>query len=181
MCTGLYIPAYNPASISKEGHAWDGSEPLPGCAPHHDPSLHLVLHRKCAWWENPGVPQRRSKWCAAFLRGAHTTAHTASLETHLRKISHPSSEYLKAQSLHREHAWWERPGSPGRRCERCGAFQRLRAHHCGACERCVDTHDHHCAWLGTCIGARNQCMWGPVPRPLLFAAGAAQLQPCPLC
>ncbi|CAL5222262.1 g4600 [Coccomyxa viridis] len=59
----------------------------------------------------------------------------------------------------RERAWWEKPGAPGRRCERCGAFQRLRAHHCAACERCVDTHDHDCAWLGTCIGARNQCMY----------------------
>ena len=61
----------------------------------------------------------------------------------------------------RSCAWWEKPGMPGRRCERCGAFQRLRAHHCAACERCVDTHDHHCLWLGTCIGARNQAMCAP--------------------
>ncbi|CAK0786859.1 hypothetical protein CVIRNUC_010073 [Coccomyxa viridis] len=59
----------------------------------------------------------------------------------------------------RSSAWWETPGMPGRPCERCGAFQRLRAHHCTACERCVDTHDHHCLWLGTCIGARNQAMY----------------------
>lgn len=54
---------------------------------------------------------------------------------------------------------------PGRPCERCGAFQRLRAHHCTACERCVDTHDHHCLWLGTCIGARNQAMCAPPQGP----------------
>jgi hypothetical protein len=54
-------------------------------------------------------------------------------------------------------AWFER-ALPGRLCEWCGAWQRLRAHHCALCDRCVDTYDHHCAWIGTCVGARNRPM-----------------------
>lgn len=38
----------------------------------------------------------------------------------------------ESPSPFRERAWWEKPGAPGRRCERCGAFQRLRAHYCVA-------------------------------------------------
>ncbi|BDA50200.1 probable palmitoyltransferase ERF2 at C-terminar half [Coccomyxa sp. Obi] len=55
-------------------------------------------------------------------------------------------------------AWYER-ACPGRLCEWCGAWQRLRAHHCSLCDRCVDAYDHHCAWIGTCVGARNRPMF----------------------
>ena len=27
--------------------------------------------------------------------------------------------------------------------------------HCRTCRRCVDTKDHHCVWLGTCVGKNN--------------------------
>ena len=43
--------------------------------------------------------------------------------------------------------WWAR-ACPGKWCERCGAWQHLRARHCLACERCVLMYDHHCVWAG---------------------------------
>jgi len=42
-------------------------------------------------------------------------------------------------------------------CVRCGSgrYRPLRTYHCRQCQRCVATFDHHCDFLGTCIGERN--------------------------
>jgi len=41
-------------------------------------------------------------------------------------------------------------------CSRCGMFQPLRTKHCRDCNWCVRTHDHHCPWVGTCVGEYNR-------------------------
>ncbi|KAF4690381.1 hypothetical protein FOZ60_000260 [Perkinsus olseni] len=47
-------------------------------------------------------------------------------------------------------------GIPLRYCKKCEAWQPLRCKHCADCNRCVRTHDHHCVWLGTCVGENNR-------------------------
>ncbi|KAF7458809.1 DHHC zinc finger domain-containing protein [Cryptosporidium felis] len=42
-------------------------------------------------------------------------------------------------------------------CDYCRMYQPLRTKHCSSCERCIRTHDHHCPWLGVCIGEYNRC------------------------
>ena len=32
----------------------------------------------------------------------------------------------------------------------------MRAKHCRICEKCISTYDHHCPWLGNCIGEKNR-------------------------
>lgn len=42
-----------------------------------------------------------------------------------------------------------------RYCQTCNIYRPPRASHCYECENCVLQFDHHCVWLGTCIGKRN--------------------------
>ncbi|KIP03033.1 hypothetical protein PHLGIDRAFT_267793 [Phlebiopsis gigantea 11061_1 CR5-6] len=59
-----------------------------------------------------------------------------------------------------------------RYCNKDGFVKPLRAHHCRACGTCILKYDHHCPWIGQCVGARNHkffvnflqwagvfCMW----------------------
>jgi len=48
-------------------------------------------------------------------------------------------------------------GKDGRECPYCvdPAWQALRTKHCHDCGKCVRRFDHHCGWLGTCVGEAN--------------------------
>ncbi|QRV75536.1 DHHC palmitoyltransferase [Ceratobasidium sp. AG-Ba] len=52
-----------------------------------------------------------------------------------------------------------------RYCKRDRLLKPMRTHHCRLCATCVLQYDHHCPWIGQCVGAFNRkfflifCFW----------------------
>ena len=42
-----------------------------------------------------------------------------------------------------------------KRCTYCTTVKPPRTHHCSQCQRCVVRMDHHCVWIGNCVGLHN--------------------------
>ena len=40
-------------------------------------------------------------------------------------------------------------------CKSCFILRPFRTSHCSICGACVENFDHHCPWLGICIGKNN--------------------------
>lgn len=54
-------------------------------------------------------------------------------------------------------------------CNTCLILRPPRSFHCRICNVCIEVHDHHCPYMGTCIGKRN------IKYFILFLASASIL------
>ncbi len=48
------------------------------------------------------------------------------------------------------------PSQLRKKCPRCMHPKPVRAYHCSKCNRCIFRMDHHCVWIGNCVGYLNQ-------------------------
>ncbi len=50
-------------------------------------------------------------------------------------------------------------GSKWAYCVLCKSHRPPNTAHCSACDACIDGQDHHCVWVGKCIGIRNKVLF----------------------
>jgi len=64
-----------------------------------------------------------------------------------------------------------------RYCTACNLEQPLRTKHCEDCQKCIAQYDHHCPWVGTCIGEKNhlQFWWFLVFQSIQACIGMAKI------
>lgn len=55
-------------------------------------------------------------------------------------------------------------------CGQCNVVQDATVKHCHDCDVCIRELDHHCPWMGKCIGKRN--LWAFYSFEALIAISA---------
>ncbi|KAI0697788.1 DHHC palmitoyltransferase-domain-containing protein [Cytidiella melzeri] len=122
------------------------------------PSLALegsTLHSETRLTEKPGVQDKNAGITDAIppVAAAHARAEHQSPSTPPREMSaHTTNQPMmltrsppKVPILRPEYRY----------CHQEGFLKPMRAHHCRACGTCILKYDHHCPWIGQCVGARN--------------------------
>ena len=44
-------------------------------------------------------------------------------------------------------------------CKVCFTMRNRDIYHCEDCNICIEGYDHHCPWIGKCVGSNNICIF----------------------
>ncbi|ETV74445.1 hypothetical protein, variant 4 [Aphanomyces astaci] len=96
----------------------------------------------CAAWLDPGTV-------------AHDRKYVEEYTTTMQRCLLQEYEGDDASNLARNQGEQPLDERLRRFCHTCHVAQPRRSKHCNVCHRCVLLFDHHCPFLGTCVGRNN--------------------------
>nr|XP_018265517.1 uncharacterized protein I303_01883 [Kwoniella dejecticola CBS 10117]OBR87675.1 hypothetical protein I303_01883 [Kwoniella dejecticola CBS 10117] len=99
--------------------------------------------------EEEGDVLEETRLLQSSERQADGVEHESSSSLHDVSGTHGRSgragRSLMAKSNNGESRW----------CKKCRGWKPDRCHHCRHCEQCILRMDHHCPWVGNCVGYHN--------------------------
>ena len=98
--------------------------------------------------EPEDVEQQASALCEDLLQGLDELP------------SFGAGEWPPQEAVQRAEEFWHAVRMDSRLkhlkvCSTCDVRRPRGCSHCRECDNCVQDYDHHCHWLGNCVGARN--------------------------
>lgn len=107
--------------------------------------MQRVVEMYCSLFREPGT---------SGASGPAAMSVEATLDHYQRVV-----ESCEGSASDAEHFWTSLMGdsrlSHLRTCNTCKVRRPPRCSHCRHCDNCVLNFDHHCYWVGNCVGARN--------------------------
>lgn len=120
-------------------------------------NTHSLKLEDSAYKESPNSDRARSSENFKFSLASNLSPNKKIVK--IERISLPRPEISKGEEeeivIRINSNSEDSQDFPPRFCLVCNVDQPVRARHCGSCKKCVYKWDHHCTWLGNCIGEKN--------------------------